>query len=204
MDVIELSIEDILNNDLPILISCCYLSKYSAYEIMKTLHYIYDRELSTDQNRVYKYSHNNMIEIVVVYRGTTTCYDWVTDFLYFFGLKYLSFRYWRSIDIVKKAKEKYGRNKKIHAVGHSLGAFLCEYSTADGIKLTYNKLVSLTDIGKTIDSNQYDIREKCDIVSIFETTQHGGKKETIRIKDTSPLHSHTTDDMIEAREHIIL
>ena len=204
MDVIEQTIDEILNTDLPILISASYLSKYSAYEIMKTLHYIYDRELSTDQNRVYKYSHNNMNEIVIVYRGTSNCYDWYTNFLCFFGLKYLSSRCWRSIDIVKKAKTKYGKDKKIHVIGHSLGAFLCELSRADGLILTYNKLVSLTDIGKTINLNQYDIREKCDIVSILETNQHGGKKETINIKDKNPLHAHTTDDMIEARDHIML
>ena len=205
MDQVELSsFENILNTDLPVLISCSYLSRYNSYEIMKVLHYEYDHDLSTDQNRVYKYSHNNIEEIVIVYRGTSTYCDWYTDCLCFFGLKTLSFRYWRSIDIVKKTKIKYGNDTKINAIGHSLGAFLCEYSTSDGLRITYNKLISLTDIGKNIDFNQYDIREKDDLVSLFEPTQHGGKRETIPILDLDPFHSHTTDDMIEYREHIII
>lgn len=203
MEVIEVSFENILNKDLPVLISCSYLSRYSSYEIMKLIHYEYDHDLSTDQNRVYKYSHNNIEEIVIVYRGTATCRDWYTNILCFFGLKYLSFRYWRSVDIVKKAKIKYG-SKKINGVGHSLGSFLLEESKADGIRITYNKLISLVDIGKKIDSNQLDIREKDDLVSIFETTQYGGKRETIPILDLNILHAHSTDDMIEYRQHIVI
>jgi len=98
---------------------------------------------------------------------------------------------------------KYGKDKKIHGIGHSLGGFLLECSRADGIRLTYNKLVSFEDIGKTIENLQTDIRESCDLVSILELTQHG-HHQTIKITDLNPLHAHTTDDLIEANEHIIL
>jgi hypothetical protein len=195
--------DKILNKDLPVIIACSYLSNYNAYEIMKKFHYKYDRDLSVDQNRVYNYSHKGIDEVVVVFRGTHTYSDWYTNFLCLFGLQYLSFRCWRSMDIIKKTKLKYGKYKKIHGIGHSLGGFLLECSRADGIRLTYNKLVSFEDIGKTIENLQTDIRESCDLVSILELTQHGNH-QSIKIIDLNPLHAHTTDDLIEANEHVIL
>ena len=195
--------DKILNNDLPVIIACSFLSNYNAYEIMKKFHYKYDRDLSVDQNRVYNYHHNGLDEVVIVYRGTHTWFDWYTNFLCLFGLQYLSFRCWRSIDIVKKTKAKYGKDKKVNGVGYSLGGYLLECSRADGIRLTYNKLVSFTDVGKTIDELQKDVRECCDLVSVLELTQHGNH-QSIEIIDLNPLHAHTTDDLIKETEHIIL
>jgi len=194
---------DILMRDLPILISCSYLSKYTAYKIMKQYNYNYDKELSTDENRVYTYSNENINELLVVYRGTFTWFDWITDILCLIGLKEWTFRYWNSIEIVNKIKNKYGAHKKVNAVGHSMGAFLLENSNVDGHKITYNKLVSFTDIGKKIDDSQTDIRESFDVVSLLETTQTGNHV-TIPIVDLNPFSAHTTDDLIEANDHIVL
>ena len=190
-----------LNKDLPAIISCSYMSNYNCYEIMFKLGYFYDKELSNDQNRVYIYLPLN--ELLVVFRGTYSFLDYYTDIVCGIGLKCLSTRYYRSKNIINKIKIKYNK-QNINAIGYSLGGFLCENCGATGVLLTYNKLLPIPDIGKVIDDNQYDIREKCDIVSILSYTQKGGHKECIPIKDNNPIHAHKTDDLVEFREQIIL
>jgi hypothetical protein len=173
--------DNILKNDLPILILCSYEPEEIALLFMERLNYYLDDELSTDENRVYTYKYNDEEHIIVVYRGTYRCKDWFTDFLCIFGLSNLSCRYRRSIELIDDILIKYGDNINIHTVGHSLGGYLSEYSGANGYKITYNKLVSICDINKTIDNKTYNIREHDDIVSVLQLTQHDVNLETINI-----------------------
>jgi len=188
----------ILNNDLPTLINCSYLNKYACYDIMLKQGYLYDSELSYEDSRVF--IHIDLNKIICVFRGTCTFFDWCTDFICLFGLKRLTPRYYRTIKIIKEIEKKYNTNE-IYACGHSAGGFWCEQSKAS-YKITYNKMVPFPDIGKNIPENQKDVREKFDIISVLELTQKCKNKETINIKDFNPLHSHTTEDLIESRDGI--
>ena len=190
--------ELILNADLPILINCSYLKKYAAYDIMLKQGYLYDSELSYNDSRVY--IHTDLNKIVCVFRGTTTFFDWFTDFFCLFGLKRITPRYYRTIKIINKIKDKY-KTDEIYAVGHSAGGFWCEQSEAT-YKITYNKMVALQDICKIIPETQKDVREEFDVVSILELTQKCEMKETIDIRDLNPLHAHTTEDLIKHRDSI--
>jgi hypothetical protein len=74
---------------------------------------------------------------------------------------------------------------------------LAEYSGGDKI-ISVNKGVGFGGIGKEISNKQTDIRTGSDLVSLLSTTQHGGKKISIKTNELNPLkvHSHKNLDKL--------
>jgi hypothetical protein len=144
-----------------------------------------DRDLSNRKQKVYLDANKNPH---VVFTGTRTLGDVVTDAALAVGLGRFTQRFQDSKKIVKKVKEKYGR--EVTASGHSLGGSLAEYSGAKKV-ITLDKGVGLGDIGRRIKKNQTDIRTTTDPVSALALTQHGGKKVKIANSSfVSPLYAH--------------
>ena len=133
--------------------------------------YYLDKDLSTNNTKVYINKDNN--EISIVNRGTSGIKDVMTDIKAFFGYK--DKRYQEPREILNKIKEKYPNNS-IDVIGHSLGASIAENLGNDPqVKnvITLNKPTMPLDLvnkAKLIDK-QYDIRTTADIVSALQPIQ---------------------------------
>lgn len=172
------------------LIEASYLGNNNdAEKLGNTMNYKLDRDLSNIKQKVY--THNN--KVVVAYQGTkpSRIRDLVSDGMLALGLEKYDPRFQEASKIMDRVKDKYG-DKKIIAVGHSLGGSLAEYAgkKADRV-ITLDKGVGIGGINKKLDNKQTDIRASNDIVSGLALTQSGKR---ITIPNTqqiiNPLASH--------------
>lgn len=167
------------------LIDASYQGTNAGAETAAKQGFTMDRELSNRKQKVYTDANKNPH---VVFTGTRTLGDVVTDAALAVGLGRFTQRFADSKKIVQKVKQKYG--KDVTASGHSLGGSLAEYSGAKKV-ITFDKGVGLGDIGKRIKKNQTDIRTTTDPVSLLALTQHGGRKVAIRDSSfVNPLYAH--------------
>ncbi len=167
------------------LIDASYEGTNKGAETASKQGYLMDRSLSNRKHKVYTDKDNNPH---VVFTGTRTFGDVITDGALAVGLGRYTQRFQDSKALVKKVKDKYQR--PVTASGHSLGGSLAEYSGADKV-VTFDKGVGLGGIGKKIKSNQTDIRTNTDPVSMLALTQSGGKQINIKNSNfVNPLTAH--------------
>jgi hypothetical protein len=154
-----------------------------------------DSALSNRKHKVFTDAENNPH---VVFTGTRTLGDVITDGALAVGLGRFTNRFQDSKKLVQKVKNKY--NKPVTASGHSLGGSLAEYSGADKI-ITLDKGAGLGDIGRKIKKNQTDIRTGTDPVSLLSLTQTGGKHITIpKTNYANLLYSHDKSHLTKAKQ----
>lgn len=180
-----------LRTDTYDLLKASYLPQSEAALRMQQKDYQYDKDLSSMNTKVFVKDNKP----VIVHRGSVTAKDWFDDGLVAVGLGKYGHRYKNAQRVTQKAKEKY--NSPVDSVSHSYGGWLTENSGADGNLITYNKAAGLGGIGKTIPSNQLDIRTKGDVPSLLSHLQHSNK-EIIHNKHLNKniLTSHNLDNLI--------
>ena len=181
-------------NEVKDLIESGYSRTGKAEDIGKQYGLTLDKSLSNINQKVYYDREKNP---TVVFRGTKSKDDVMTDVLLGAGLEKYSTRFRDSKKLIEDVRKKY-YNKPITSASHSLGGSLAEYAGGDKI-ITVNKGVGLSGIGKQISNNQTDIRSRNDIVSVLSKTQSGGRKITLKSKNINPLaeHSHSNLDLLK-------
>ena len=158
-----------------------YLKLAAAKTACTPFGFTLDTQLSVETTKVFFRDNSSVIvrdtlpkRLVVVCRGSASATDWlVEDTAILFGLASNTPRIKETKRITAEAESKYGM--AADAIGHSLGGRLAELSGAHGQIVTYNKAVSITDVGKKIDAKQTDFRTKGDAVSLMAVTQAGGR-----------------------------
>lgn len=134
--------------------------------------YMIDTPLS--DSRVKVYTKNGSKDVIVTHRGSVGLDDWWDNAKYMTTGKVKGTKtYNLHRERHKKAIDKYGASNII-AIGHSrAGLYLQELQKEFPIKenITYNKASGFTDIGRTNDPNQTDVRVGNDIVSLLAPTQ---------------------------------
>lgn len=160
-----------LRRDTPDLLKASYLPQKQAEELLKHKGYTYDKQLSTNQSKVFVSKGNRP---VILQRGSTRLTDWLEDGLIAVGAGNIAPRQRQAVRLAKAVEQKY--HSPADAVGHSLGGRLVENSGVKGNIITYNKASGLGDIGKVIPHNQLDIRSHIDVPSLLSLTQlrHNG------------------------------
>lgn len=159
-------------NRLKPILEASYLNQAEASKKLKDLGYTYDKQLSTNESKVFVDQQGNPN---IAFRGSKRVEDFLrTDVLQFIGLGAYDKRFQEAKRLTSLVEEKYG--KPADVFGHSLGGKLSEVSGAKGNIYTYNKATGLADIGKKIPKNQKDIRTTGDIVSAISNTQDHQKK----------------------------
>ena len=177
-------------NEVKDLIEASYSRTGEAEALAKPYGLKLDKSLSTINQKVYYDKNKNP---TVVFRGTKSRDDVMTDGLLAVGLENYSTRFRDSKKLIDDVRKKY-HNKPVTSVGHSLGGSLAEYANADKI-ISVNKGVGFGGIGKEISNKQTDIRTNNDIVSLLSKTQHGGKKINIKTNHINPLHEHSHSNL---------
>ena len=171
------------------LIDVSYKPQKQAADELSKYGWNYDTELSRMDTKVFTDSAG---QPVILHRGSTRVSDWLpTNAALAVGLEDYTSRFKHGKEITQKAKEKY--NKPVTTISHSLGGSIAEKSGADKI-ITYNKPITLFDIGKTIPSNQTDIRTTYDPVSLLSQFQFGNK---IEVPSTSIVTAHKPSSLPE-------
>lgn len=179
------------SDELQTLIHASYADLDDAEKLAKKYGYYLDKELSNEENKVFKDRRDD--DVIIGFRGTKNNQDIATDIALAVGLENYTDRFDKSRSFVDKVRFKY-KNNPILAIGDSLGGSIAE-SVGDKVDrvITSNKGVGLRGIGKKIRKNQTDIRNDTDYISLLSKTQHGGR-EKIEIKDKTtwfqPLQSH--------------
>lgn len=177
------------------LIKSSYQGTNKANEIASKEGFKMDSSLSNRKHRVFTDKDNNPH---VVFTGTRTLGDFMTDSAVAFGLGRFTNRFQDSKKLVDKVKDKY--HKPVTASGHSLGGSLAEYSGADKV-ITFDKGVGVGGIGKHINKTQTDIRTGTDPFSVLSLTQHGGKHITIpKTNYANLLYSHDKSHLNKAKQ----
>ena len=187
-------IPKISSNEVKDLIEAGYSRTGDAEDIGKRYNLTLDKQLSNINQKVYYDKERNP---TVVFRGSKSKDDAMTDGLLALGLEKYSTRFRESKDLMNDVNKKYN-NKPVTSLGHSLGGTLSEYAGGDKI-ITVNKGVGISGIGKTISNKQTDIRSRNDIVSSLSNFQAGGRKITLKTKNINPLkeHSHKNLDLLK-------
>jgi hypothetical protein len=185
-------------NEVKDLIEAGYSRTGDAEKIGKKYKLTLDKQLSNINQKVYYDKERNP---TVVFKGTKSKDDVITDVLLGAGLENYSTRFRDSKKLIEDVKKKY-HNKPILTTGHSLGGSLAEYSGGDKI-ITVNKGVGFGGIGKEISNKQTDIRTNNDIVSLLSNTQHGSKKINIKTNHTSPLSEHSHKNLSKLNNKIL-
>jgi hypothetical protein len=176
---------DKLNN----LLKASYKNNDEAGKIADKNGYKIDRELSTNQHKVFVDGRGNPN---VVYRGTQTLKDVMTDGALAFGMIKNTTRFDQSKKLMDNVKSKY-KDKYITTAGHSLGGSLAEAVGGDKV-ITVNKGAGIDNLLKKRKSNQTDIRAGGDLVSALSTAQSGGKMITVKNTNyVNPLVSHDSN-----------
>jgi hypothetical protein len=123
--------------------------------------YVIDKKLSTGNEQVYYNPQNK--DLLVNVTGTHNFSDIGTDvYLAFGGLKKTN-RYKEADKVLQKAKAKYDENKVI-VTGDSLGGSIAQGISKNTDKVyTYNAGYTIGQ--KTKGGNQYNVRNKGDLVS---------------------------------------
>ena len=157
-----------------------------------------DKQLSNINHKVFYDKERNP---TVVFRGSKSKDDAMTDGLLAVGLEKYSTRFRDSKNLIDDVRKKYN-NKPILTTGHSLGGSLAEYSGGDKI-ITVNKGVGFGGIGKEISNKQTDIRTGKDVVSLLSKTQHGSKKINIKTNEINPLREHSHKNLSKLNNKIL-
>jgi hypothetical protein len=165
-------------------------SDTDAVKKMIALGYSKDKELSNIETHVWVKNGRPLI----LHRGSSNAKDFlVSDVLLGLNLSGIDPRAMDAKKITQRAQEKYGRVAD-HS-GHSLGAFLAEYSADDtAYVLTYNKGTSPFHINKRISPRQLDLRASGDLVSWFAQYQNGNQI-TIANKGKGFLDAHNLNNL---------
>lgn len=154
------------------ILEASYLNQKEASNTLQKLGYLYDNQLSTNENKVFVDKEGNPH---IAFRGSKRLTDFIIDDpLSVLGLEGFSRRFNDAKELTKKVEEKYNRAPDVY--GNSLGGRLAEASNTSGKIITHNKLTGFSDIGKVIPKNQTDLRSATDPASLLSLTQqHKGK-----------------------------
>lgn len=175
--------------DIKTLLKASYLPQKDADKQLQQYGWTYDPELSRMDTKVFTDKEGKP---VVLHRGSTRAGDWLqTNTSLALGLEQYSPRFKHAKDITEKAKKKY--KQPVTAIGHSLGGALSEKTGADKI-ITYNKPVTLFDVGKIIPSNQLDIRTNFDPISALSSVQLPKNKKKVK-SSIFPLKAHSISSL---------
>jgi hypothetical protein len=171
-----------LARDAPDLFRLTYMTIDESEVAARPLCYFIDRELSTDETRVFicasKTGRSVAWAPVVMHRGSITRDDWlVSDTAIVAGTWRTNPRHLRAREVVRLTEAKYG--VPADSGGHSLGGHLAQHSKARGAIVTGNGASFLFDDAPGED--QIDLRAEGDIVSLLAS-----KRDQAR---TKPLPS---------------
>ena len=146
-----------------------YLNQNEAKNQFQQMGFIYDKDLSTNESKVFVDKRGNPN---IVFRGTIPrrTKDLVSDLSILTGLEGVNPRFKQTKELTKEVERKY--QKPANVYGDSLGGTLAERSGASGKIITHNKGTGFFDIGKTIPKNQIDYRNTNDVVSLLSLTQN--------------------------------
>jgi hypothetical protein len=175
------------------ILNASYQNQKRASKTLGKLGYTYDKKLSTNESKVFIDPEGNPN---IAFRGSKTAKDFLfSDPLLAIGASRFDPRVKEAQTLVKRVESKYG--KPADVFGHSLGGSIAEASGAKGDIVTYNKGVGLAGIGKSVPSNQTDIRAKADIVSALALTQkYNG--DLVNLKTPllqNPIKAHSLDNL---------
>jgi hypothetical protein len=153
-----------------------------------------DNELSDNYVKVFK-KKDDPSHAVVVHRGSADFTDWYLDSKIARGKSIEdSSRYKHSLDIQKRAEQKYGANN-VSTVGHSLGSFLSSNvgkNSKEIINLN-RPVVPTTKVHPETPANEYHIRSTRDVVSGTQNIRPKEEKEIVVKAETwNPLTEHST------------
>lgn len=161
-----------MSADLKDLLKASYKTQKEAASMLAPKGYRYDSELSNMTNKVLVDPKGNP---VVLHRGSVRVSDWLANNAALaVGLEKYAPRFKESKRVIEQVKQKYP-GTTVTSTGHSLGGALAEKSGADRV-VTFQKGSGLADIGRTVKSNQTDIRSKYDVPSALSQWQTGGNR----------------------------
>lgn len=148
-------------------INASYKDHSTREKALKSEGYVYDKELSNDNQQIYYNAEKQ--KVINTVAGTHNLRDVITDgYIITGGLKHTS-RYREADRVLKKAKEKYSP-KETTVIGHSLGGTIAsDIGGAEDKIITYNSGASF---GKTIRKNETSIHTTGDPISFLGESNH--------------------------------
>lgn len=159
-----------------------------AKSYLRKHHLILDEELSGQRAKVFV---NREGQPSIVYRGTKTAPDLLTDLKIATGYGESTNRVRHAKELHEQVKKKY-RAAEVDTYGHSLGGYLAEKANPAGKVITFNKL----NVGSSNDNERRrDIRTVNDIPSIL--TSFNRKTETLYNVPSNPVVSHMANVLKE-------
>ena len=162
-----------------------------------------DKSISSKTSKVYIHPSG---QVVVAHQGTASVMDWGNNAVYALtgdtGYKFTP-RYKEAKKVQENAEKKYGA-KNITTIGHSQGGYQAQLLGANGHEIiTLNKATRPQEVlyGSSKKKNQYDVRSKTDLVSLFRNPFQS-KNETNINNISNPLSSHSTN-ILEKKKDVI-
>ena len=153
-----------------------------------------DKSISSNTSKVYTHPSG---QVIVAHKGTSGALDWGNNAVYGaigeVGYK-LTPRYKEAYSVQQKAEKKFGA-KNITTIGHSQGGLQAQLLGGKSREIiTLNKATRPQEaiFGSSKKRNQYDVRARGDLVSLFRSPLQRQKDETINSKG-NPLKQHSTD-----------
>ena len=167
--------------------------------------YVLDSSISKARNKVYNNPETG--QTVVVHRGTKGAKDWLNNLAYAVGGEKMykkTHRYKDAKKVQSEAEKKYGTSE-LSTIGHSQGGLQAEMLGKKGKEtITYNK-ASRPFTNNKIASNQYDVRNKGDIISRMNPFQRYNKNEyNFNSKSSNPLEAHSTEALLKAPTDLMI
>lgn len=163
-----------------------------------------DNDLSDQYVKVYK-KNSEPSHAVVVHRGSADLTDWYLDSKIARGKSIEdSARYKHSLEIQKKAEEKYGKDN-VSTVGHSLGSYLSSKVGKDSKEvINLNKPVVPDNLLGKANDKEHTIRSSGDIVSVGQRFRNDKNDRVIQATTSNPLTEHSTGilDRLDSNEMI--
>lgn len=163
-----------------------------------------DNELSDNYVKVYK-KNSEPSHAVVVHRGSADLTDWYLDSKIARGKSIEdSARYKHSLEIQKKAEEKYGADN-VSTVGHSLGSYLSSKVGKDSKEvINLNKPVVPENLLDKANDKEHTIRSSGDVVSVGQRFRNDKNDRVIQATTRNPLTEHSSGilDRLDANEMI--
>jgi hypothetical protein len=150
-----------------------------------------DNKLSGQRTQVYHDRRTG--QTVVNHRGTQGLKDVITDGALSVGLLKKTNRFKHAQNISNKAKAKYGNN--ITNTGHSLGGAIAENVKGSKKVVTFNKPVTLQNVGKRVSKKQTDIKTSNDPVSVLRGLQKGNKATVLKSRSRNLLREHSINSL---------
>jgi len=165
------------------LLQASFLPQRQASQLGSQIGLDYDAKNSSMAQKVFTQNGKP----IVVYRGSKTLADWITNPLALAGID------------TQKEKNAQRLNKRLTAeygttpinVGYSRGGFTAERASKSSPVITYNKLTSIPSIFKGRTKGQIDYRTNLDIPSSLSQYQKGGTLKNIA-GSYNPIESHST------------